>query len=95
MENVLIAATSDENTQTRMAKSNRSRNVIYDSGGHLNPTVARMSEAMDGDGIREPEYEGGVGGASEIRRSTGTTAVDMMANTRIDLRVSEQMGDSS
>jgi hypothetical protein len=50
------AATSDENTQTRMAKSNRSRNVIYDSGGHLNPTVARMSEAMDGYGIREPEY---------------------------------------
>jgi len=50
------AARSDENTPTRMAKSNRSRDVIYESGGHLSPTVARMSEAMDGDGIREPEY---------------------------------------
>jgi hypothetical protein len=50
------AARSDENTETRITKSNRSRNVIYDSGGHLSPTVARISEAMDGEGMREPEY---------------------------------------
>lgn len=45
------AATNDENTVTRMAKSKRSRNVIYDSGGQLRPTAARRSEMMDGDGI--------------------------------------------
>ena len=50
------AARSDENTETRITKSNRSRNVINDSGGHLSPTVARISEAMDGEGMREPEY---------------------------------------
>jgi hypothetical protein len=49
------AATNDENTETRMAKSNRSRNVIYVSGGQLSPTAARKSETMDGDGMREPE----------------------------------------
>jgi hypothetical protein len=48
-------ATNDENTVTRMAKSNRSRDVIYASGGQLSPTVARRSETMDGDGMREPE----------------------------------------
>jgi len=49
------AATNEENTETRMAKSNRSRNVIYASGGQLSPTAARRSEMMDGDGMREPE----------------------------------------
>jgi hypothetical protein len=38
-----------------MAKSNRSRNDICDSGGHFNPTAARMSEVIDCEG-REPEY---------------------------------------
>jgi hypothetical protein len=61
-----------------------------------------MSEAIDGDGMREPEYaerkrvsaherlisgdgslQGGVGGASGMRKSMGATTVDMMANTRI------------
>ena len=60
------AARSDENTETRITKSNRSRNVIYDSGGHLSPTI-----------------HGGIGGASGIRRSMGTTAVVMIPNTRI------------
>jgi hypothetical protein len=50
------AARSDENTEMRMAKSNRSRNVINESGGHLSPTAALMSVTMDGDGMREPEY---------------------------------------
>jgi hypothetical protein len=31
----------------------------------------------------DESLQGGVGGASEIRRSMGTAAVDMMANTRI------------
>ena len=48
-------ATFDANTITRMAKSNRSRNVIYASGGQLSPTAARRSEMMDGEGSREPE----------------------------------------
>lgn len=49
-------ARSEEKTETRMAKSNRSRDDIYDSGGHLNPTAARKSEVIDGEGMREPEY---------------------------------------
>jgi len=56
LDRMTDAARSDANTETRITKSNRSRNVIYDSGGHLSPTVARISEAMDGEGIREPEY---------------------------------------
>jgi hypothetical protein len=36
-------------------KSNRSRNVIYASGGQLSPAAARASETIDGDGMREPE----------------------------------------
>jgi len=53
---VTDAARSEEKTETRMAKSNRSRNAICDSGGHFNPTAARMSEVIDGEGMREPEY---------------------------------------
>lgn len=49
------AATNVENTETRMTKSNRSRNVIYVSGGQRSPTAARASETMEGDGMREPE----------------------------------------
>ncbi len=48
-------ATNEEKTVTRMTKSDRSRNVIYASGGQLSPTAARRSEMIDGDGIREPE----------------------------------------
>lgn len=49
------AARSAENTETRMAKSIRSRTVIYVPGGHFNPAAARTSETIDGDGMREPE----------------------------------------
>jgi hypothetical protein len=49
------AARSAENTETRMAKSTRSRTVIYVPGGHFNPAAARTSETIDGDGMREPE----------------------------------------
>jgi hypothetical protein len=50
------AARRDENTATRMPKSARSRNVIYASEGQSSPTAARISEMMDGEGMREPEY---------------------------------------
>lgn len=49
------AATNVENTETRMMKSDRSRHVMYASGGQLSPAAARTSETMDGDGMREPE----------------------------------------
>lgn len=56
LNRITNAASSDENTETRIAKSKRSRDVIYDSGGHSSPTRARISEMMDGEGMREPEY---------------------------------------
>jgi hypothetical protein len=52
---VTDAARSEENTETRITKSNRSRDDICDSGGHFNPTAARMSEVRDCEGMREPE----------------------------------------
>src|SRR6266404_8756689 len=100
--------TSAENTKTRMAKSDRSRKVIWASGAVFRPIAARRSEIIDGDDVREPEYaeskevfqpsrrnrrrqrheQGGVGGASKTSRLTGTTAVDIILNTRILFHVS-------
>ena len=48
--------TSAENTKTRMAKSDRSRKVIWASGAVFRPIAARRSDIIDGDDVREPEY---------------------------------------
>jgi hypothetical protein len=65
------------------------------SGAVFWPIAARKSDRIDGDDVREPECEGGVGGASRTRKVMGMTAVEMMANTRSDVRVFEEIGDKS
>jgi hypothetical protein len=95
MENALMAATSAENTETRIAKSNLSREVMCVSGVDFWPIAACKRDRIDGDDVREPEYEGGVGGASRTSKVIGTTAVDMMPKARIDVRVFEKLGDKS
>jgi hypothetical protein len=53
-------------------KGGESRNTLREKG--LSPQSL----------VREDGFiHGGVGGASEMKKSMGTTAVDMMANTRI------------
>jgi hypothetical protein len=68
---------------------------MYDSGVVFWPIAARKSERIEGDDWREPEYDGGVGGASRTSRAMGTTAVDMIPKRKIPLRVSVNSGDNS
>jgi len=49
-------ARSAENTETRIAKSDLSRGVMYASGADFWPIAARKSDMIDGDDVREPEY---------------------------------------
>ena len=53
---VTDAATSTENSVTRIAKSNLSCRVMYASGVVFWPIIARKSDMIDGDDWREPEY---------------------------------------
>jgi hypothetical protein len=50
------AATSTENSVTRIAKSDLSRRVMYASGVVFWPIIARKSDMIDGEDWREPEY---------------------------------------
>lgn len=56
--------------------------------------MARHREPRD-NGRLEPEYVGGEGGDSRIRRMAGSAAVDMMLSTRIDCRTVRMRGERS